>query len=63
MKQNDFILPLNIAINTIIDQRYVDKAYEEAASYPLGSRERKAFITYAKALERRLAHQKELDKK
>ena len=60
---DDFILPLNISIGTLIDQRYVDKAYAEAASYPNGSRERKAFLTYAYALERRLEQQNRIDKK
>ena len=62
-KNDNFILPLNIATNTIIDQRYIDEAYKEAASYPDGSRERKAFLTYAHSLEKRLVRQKELDKK
>ena len=60
---NYFILPLNIATNTIIDQRYVDAAYQEAYEHPDGSRERKAFLSYAHSLEKRLDHQKELDKK
>ena len=60
---DDFILPLNISIGTLIDQRYIDKAYAEAASYPNGSRERKAFLTYAHALERRLKRQNEIDGK
>ena len=65
MKNNndEFILPLNIATNTIIDQKYVDAAYKEAFGYPDGSRERRAFLTYAHSLEKRLARQKELDKK
>ena len=61
MKNNSFILPLNISTNTIIDENYIKAAYDEAESYPSGSRERKAFLAYAKYLEKRLARQKQLD--
>lgn len=63
MDDKEFILPLNISIGTLIDQRYIDAAYKEAASYPNGSRERRAFLCYAYALEKRLANQNKIDKK
>jgi len=59
--KDDFVLPLHVPSATIIDQRYVDAAYEEAASWEQGSRERAAFLAYARKLEKRLQHQKEID--
>ena len=59
----DFILPLFVSLGTIIDEKYVKAAYKEAAEYPSASREHRAFINYAKSLQKRLDKQKEFDKK
>lgn len=51
------LVSLSIPIGSYITKEYIDNVYKEACSYPAGSRERTAFINYAKLLERRLERQ------
>jgi hypothetical protein len=54
------LVTLNFACGSLICQKDVDKVYKEAYSYPAG-RERRAFLSYARILEKKLKKQKELD--
>ncbi len=55
-------LPLSFSIGTKITKEHVQLAYDEAISYPSGSRGRKVFLAYARRLEDECARQEELDK-
>jgi len=54
------LVPLFFAIGTIITQKHIDAAYNEAKEYVIGSKEWKSFMCYAKSLEKRLKKQEEL---
>ncbi len=59
--EKEFVVPLSISIGTVIDQRYVDAAYKEAAACTDG-RTKRAWLAYAKSLQKRLDEVNNLDK-
>ena len=60
-KTNKRLVSLSFGCGSIVNQDDINEIYKEAYSFPVGGRERKAFLSYAKTLEEKLKRQKELD--
>ena len=56
------LVPLNFSCGTLITQDDIDQIYREAYSIENGSRARKAFLAYARQLEKKLEKQKNFGK-
>jgi len=62
MDDNKFKLPLCFAVGSKITREHVALAYQEAGSFPQGSREYRSFLSYAQRLEKECSKQEELNK-
>ena len=60
--KDKFLVPLNLSTSTLISQDYVNAAKEERDSFEPASREWRAFNSFVKKLQERLARQEELDR-